>query len=114
MNKENILIGKNVVDLQIKALKKLRNHINESFNNAVNAIFKCKSKVIICGLAGVGDLYVSAIGGRNSKMGEYLGKGYKYKNAKIKFMKNDTIEAADLAYEISAFIEKRNPKWRNK
>ena len=38
---QNILIGKNVVDLQIKALKKLRNHINESFNNAVNAIFKC-------------------------------------------------------------------------
>ena len=28
MSKENILIGKNVVDLQIKALKKLRNHIN--------------------------------------------------------------------------------------
>ena len=26
-------------------------------------------------LAGVGDLYVSAVGGRNSKMGEFLGRG---------------------------------------
>jgi len=68
--------------------------------------FKGKKETVY-GLAGVGDLYVSAIGGRNSKMGEYLGKGYKYKNAKIKFMKNDTIEAADLAYEISPFIEKK-------
>ena len=50
MNKENIIIGKNVIDLQIKALKKLKNHINDSFNNAVNVLFKCKSKVIICGV----------------------------------------------------------------
>ena len=27
----------------------------------------------VYGLAGIGDLYVSAVGGRNSKMGEYLG-----------------------------------------
>ena len=50
MNKENISIGKNVIDLQIKALKKLKNHIDKSFNDAVNVIFKCKSKVIICGV----------------------------------------------------------------
>ncbi len=36
----------------------------------------------ISGLAGVGDLYVSAAGGRNSKMGSYLGKGYTFKAAK--------------------------------
>ena len=34
------------------------------------------------GLAGVGDLYVSAAGGRNSKMGGYLGKGFTFKTAK--------------------------------
>ena len=33
-------------------------------------------------LAGVGDLYVSAAGGRNSKMGSYLGKGFNFKIAK--------------------------------
>ena len=38
------------------------------------------------GLAGVGDLYVSAAGGRNSKMGSYLGKGFTFKTAKKKFM----------------------------
>ena len=36
--------------------------------------FKGKEATIL-GLAGVGDLYVSAAGGRNSKMGGYLGKG---------------------------------------
>ncbi len=30
----------------------------------------------VYGLAGLGDLYVSAIGGRNSLMGRYLGEGY--------------------------------------
>ncbi len=43
-------IGKSVIDLEIKALKKLKNSINKSFSNAVNVISKCKSKVIICGV----------------------------------------------------------------
>ena len=59
------------------------------------------------GLAGVGDLYVSAVGGRNSKMGEYLGKGYTFRIAKYKFMKNDTVEGADLAKEIAPYILKK-------
>ena len=36
----------------------------------------------VYGLAGLGDLYVSAIGGRNSLMGKYLGQGHLYKDAK--------------------------------
>ena len=56
------------------------------------------------GLAGIGDLYVSAVGGRNSKMGEYLGKGFPFKSAKKKFMRNDTIEGADLANEIAPYV----------
>ena len=43
--------------------------------------FKGKDETIL-GLAGVGDLFVSAAGGRNSKMGSYLGKGYTFKTAK--------------------------------
>ena len=43
--------------------------------------FKGKDETI-SGLAGVGDLYVSAAGGRNSKMGSYLGKGYTFKKCK--------------------------------
>ena len=67
-------------------------------------------KETVHGLAGVGDLYVSAVGGRNSKMGEYLGKGYTFKIAKNKFMRNDTVEGADLAKEIAPHILKKIKK----
>ena len=43
-------IAKNVIDLEIKALRKLKNSINSSFNDAVEAITKCQSKVILCGV----------------------------------------------------------------
>ena len=43
-------IAKNVIELEIKALKKLKNSINNSFNDAVDAISKCPSKVILCGV----------------------------------------------------------------
>ena len=43
-------IGKSVIDLQIKALKKLRYSINDSFDKAVKEIDKCNSKVIVCGV----------------------------------------------------------------
>ena len=61
----------------------------------------------VYGLAGLGDLYVSAVGGRNSKMGEYLGKGITFKEAKKRFMREDTIEGADLAFEIAPYILKK-------
>ena len=43
-------IAKSVIDLEIKALKKLKKSINNSFNDAVEAIVKCQSKVILCGV----------------------------------------------------------------
>ena len=43
-------IAKNVIDLEIKALQKLKKSINNSFDDAVNAIVKCQSKVILCGV----------------------------------------------------------------
>ena len=63
-------------------------------------------------LAGVGDLYVSAAGGRNSKMGSYLGKGFTFKIAKKRFMPNDTVEGEQLAREIAPFILKKINKKR--
>jgi len=60
----------------------------------------------VYGLAGLGDLYVSSAGGRNSKMGKYLGEGYDYKTAKEKFMKDDTIEGAELIFEIGTKVLK--------
>ena len=43
-------IAKDVIDLEISALKKLKKSINSSFNDAVNVISKCQSKVILCGV----------------------------------------------------------------
>ena len=61
-------IGKNVIDLQIAALKKLKKEINSSFNDAVNAIIKCKSKVIICGV-GKSGIIASKISATLSSVG---------------------------------------------
>ena len=68
--------------------------------------FKGKDETTL-GLAGVGDLYVSATGGRNSKMGSYLGKGFTFKTAKKRFMPKDTVEGEQLAREIAPFIFKK-------
>ena len=51
MKKKNFIkIGKAVINLEIKALKKLKKDLNNSFNLAVEQIVKCKSKVILCGV----------------------------------------------------------------
>jgi len=71
--------------------------------------FKGKDETI-SGLAGVGDLYVSAAGGRNSKMGSYLGKGFTFKSAKERFMPKETVEGEQLAREIGPFILKKIDK----
>ena len=71
--------------------------------------FKGKEETTL-GLAGVGDLYVSAAGGRNSKMGSFLGKGFTFKTAKKKFMPKDTVEGEQLAREIAPFVFKKIDK----
>ena len=43
-------IARNVIDLEIKALSKLKKSINNSFNDAVEAIVKCQSRVVMCGV----------------------------------------------------------------
>ena len=68
MKNENIEIGKNVIDLQIKALKKLKFSIDGSFDKAVNTITKCKSKVIICGV-GKSGIIASKISATLSSVG---------------------------------------------
>ena len=50
MNKKFLPIAKNVINLEIKALQKLKKTINSSFNKAVIEIAKCQSKVILCGV----------------------------------------------------------------
>ena len=45
-----ITTAKDVINLEIKALQKLKKNINNSFNKAVLQISKCQSKVILCGV----------------------------------------------------------------
>ena len=60
----------------------------------------------VYGLAGLGDLYVSSAGGRNSRMGKYLSYGMTYKEAKKKYMSKETVEGAELVHEIGHQIFK--------
>jgi len=57
-------------------------------------------KETVKGLAGLGDLYVSSGGGRNSLMGSYIGQGMTFSQVKKTKMEKVTIEGADLAIEI--------------
>jgi arabinose-5-phosphate isomerase len=51
MNKKKFIsVANDVINLEIKALQKLKKNINKSFNNAVIQIAKCQSKVILCGV----------------------------------------------------------------
>ncbi len=50
MNKKFISIANDVINLEIKALQKLKKNINKSFNEAVIKIARCQSKVILCGV----------------------------------------------------------------
>ncbi len=68
MKKEITSIGKEVVNLQIKALKKLKNSINQSFEDAVKVIGKCKSKVVVCGV-GKSGIIASKISATLSSVG---------------------------------------------
>ena len=102
---------KNIYSMIIGAGDSL-NMSSSLFKKSINEMiyitkyFKGKIETAL-GLAGIGDLYVSAAGGRNSKMGGYLGQGYTFNNAKRKFMPNETVEGEQLAREIAPFILKK-------
>jgi glycerol-3-phosphate dehydrogenase (NAD(P)+) len=60
----------------------------------------------VLGLPGAGDLYVTSMGGRNGRMGRWLGLGHHYIDAKRKYMAAETIEGAELALAIGPTVEK--------
>ena len=68
-------------------------------------------KETVKGLAGLGDLYVSSGGGRNARMGSYIGEGLTFSKAKKMKMEKVTVEGADLAKEIA---KKVNEDFDNK
>ena len=78
MKKENFInIAKNVIDLEIKSLSKLKNVLNSSFNLAVDKIVNCQSKVVLCGV-GKSGLIANKIAATLSSVGTpsfYLSAG---------------------------------------
>ena len=69
MNKKKFVsIAKDVINLEITALQKLKKNINNSFNDAVIQIAKCQSKVILCGV-GKSGLIASKIAATLSSVG---------------------------------------------
>jgi len=61
-------IAKDVINLEIKALQKLKKSLNQNFNKAVNAIVECQSKVILCGV-GKSGIIASKISATLSSIG---------------------------------------------
>ena len=69
MNKKKFIsIAKDVINLEIKSLQKLKKSVNSSFDNAVIQISKCQSKVILCGV-GKSGLIASKIAATLSSVG---------------------------------------------
>ena len=61
-------IAKKVIELEIQGLRKLKRFINSSFNNAVEVIANCQSKIIIAGV-GKSGLIASKIASTFSSVG---------------------------------------------
>ena len=101
---------KNIFSMAIGSTKNLNSAaalVQQSINEMIFFTEKLNGmKETVIGLAGIGDLYVSADGGRNSKMGKYLGEGLTFKEAKKTKMQHDTVEGADLAIEIGSKVKK--------
>ena len=62
------VIAKKVIDVEIKALQKLKKALNKNFDKAVKAIVNCQSKVILCGV-GKSGIIASKISATLSSIG---------------------------------------------
>jgi glycerol-3-phosphate dehydrogenase (NAD(P)+) len=99
------------INLKKKKDNKNLNTAAALFNQSVKEMCYFIKKIggqesTVINLAGVGDLYVSCTGGRNSKMGKFIGMGMTYKKAKKSKMPNETVEGADLIFDIGNKIIK--------
>ena len=80
--------------------------IQQSIREMIIFTEKLKGKKeTVLDLAGIGDLYVSADGGRNSKMGFFIGQGLSFEEAKKNKMPNETVEGAELIKEIGPKVK---------
>ena len=98
----------------LSSINKNQLHLNTSAALFTQCLFEIEEfvsslkgkKDTVKGLAGLGDLHVSAAGGRNSLMGFHMGNGILYSKAIKNEMKDTTVEGAELAFEIESRIRK--------
>ena len=107
---------KNIFSIAIgsaKGLNNNKNYLNTSAALFTQSVFEMElfvtmlkgKKETVKGLAGIGDLHVSAAGGRNSMLGSYLGAGLLYSEVKQNEMKDITVEGAELSFEIFELVK---------
>jgi glycerol-3-phosphate dehydrogenase (NAD(P)+) len=60
----------------------------------------------VWGMPGAGDLYVTCQAGRNSRLGNHLGRGLTYAQVKSGPMQHDTIEGAELGIAVADAVLK--------
>ena len=58
----------------------------------------------VWGMPGAGDLYVTCQAGRNSRLGQHLGRGLTYSEVKQGPMKEDTVEGAELGLSVASAL----------
>jgi glycerol-3-phosphate dehydrogenase (NAD(P)+) len=58
----------------------------------------------VWGMPGVGDLYVTCQAGRNSRLGNALGRGLTYEQAKDGPLKGETVEGAELGIAVASSL----------
>jgi glycerol-3-phosphate dehydrogenase (NAD(P)+) len=61
----------------------------------------------VWGMPGAGDLYVTCMAGRNSRLGHQLGRGLTYAEVKSGPMKEDTIEGAELGLAVGQHLRQK-------
>ena len=105
-----LFISENLNDL-ITIIGVYRKHLKSIYEMEIFVEHLKGKKETVKGLAGLGDLYVSSGGGRNAKMGSYIGEGLTFSKAKKAKMEKITVEGADLAIEIG---KKVNEDFENK
>lgn len=59
----------------------------------------------VWGMPGVGDLYVTCQAGRNSRLGNALGRGLTYAEAKAGPLKDETVEGAELGIAVAGSLK---------
>ena len=101
------------------ALERLPSVDNKALNNNAAAILFAQairemmvlvkafggSPESVWGMPGAGDLYVTCQAGRNSRLGNHLGRGLTYKEVKQGPMKDDTVEGAELGLAIAQSLQ---------